>query len=92
MGLLLTTSALQHLDQTACLLLDALLHTSLAHAEISQCGYREASELFGSFPIAECHTCKDKNMRNGEKQTEAEEGPGPHWKRRLREKNKYKDG
>lgn len=57
-GLLLTARGLQPLDQTARLLLDALLHTTLAHAEVSQCSQREPPELSGSFPAAERHPCE----------------------------------
>lgn len=65
--LLLTTSVLQHLDQTAPLLLDPLLHSTLSHPKISQRGDGEAPELFGLLPTAECHTCRDKDTEGGER-------------------------
>lgn len=79
-GLLLTTGTLQHLDQTHCLLLDTLLHTTLAHTKVSQCCDGEAPELFGSFPAAECHTCKGNNVEVGKCRVMLRKAKYPHWR------------
>lgn len=78
----LTARAPEGLDEVARLLLDALLDTPLAHAEVPQRGDGEAPELLGTLAVAEGHACGGSGEvgwggSDGGKEAQARNTPPP---------------